>query len=630
MKLFLTAAAALTICLSVYSQSKKSFKYFNSAREELRNNNYQQALKDLDKAIEDSPDFVEAILFKADLHKQMGQGEKALPLYKNALENNGPYYVNLFYGEALFEQGHYKEAITYLDRYAQNPRATQKYLTQANTLKANCEFAIKAVENPKAYDPKNLGKQVNSSAMEYFPSISADGNILVFTHRDPDGNPSDEDFWKTERDSAAMPWRRALPLRGSLNTTLNEGAQSITANGNVIFFAACDRPQGEGSCDIYASFLTREGLWSKPVNLGKNINSALWESQPSISSDGRTLYFVRGKNSFDKNIDIYYSTLENKRWTPARKIPGKVNTDGQETSPYIHFDNQSLYFSSNGHPGMGDLDFFVSKRQEDGSWGEPQNLGYPINTSGQEFSLIVAPNGKTGYFASDNIEGGFGLLDLYSFELPQEVQAVEIAYIRGKVTNRKTGQAVDAELEFSDLDKNETVLVENSGSDGNYFSVLPGSSDYGLSVQKKGYLFYSKNFSLKTQSAERAFELNIELIPIEVGEKVKLENIFFAFDSYKIEEKSFAELATVKNFLEENPQVNISIEGHTDNEGTSAYNTSLSTNRANAVYQYLVDKGINPERLSYKGYGDSMPVATNETEKGRALNRRTEIKITGI
>ncbi len=630
MRFLSLALLIFSLSFSAFSQSKKSFKYFNSAREEIRNNNYQKALDDLDKAIADSPDFIEAILFKADLYKEMGQGEKALPLYEQALQNKAPFYVNLFYGEALFNEGEYSKAIEYLKRYAQNPQASQKYMSQANELIENCEFALTATQQPKAYNPQNLGQKVNSKAMEYFPSISADGNTLVFTHRDPNGNPSDEDFWFTIRDSVGADWSKASPLKGSLNTTLNEGAQSITASGNVIFFAACDRPGGQGSCDIYASFLTKEGFWSKPVNLGPNVNTGMWESQPSISSDGKTIYFVRGQNSFAKNIDIYYSTLENGRWSEAQKIPGKVNTLGQETSPYIHFDNQSLYFSSNGHPGMGDLDFFVSRRQEDGTWGEPQNLGYPINTNGQEFSLIVSPDGKTGFFSSDNIAGGFGLLDLYSFELPEESQAVEIAYIKGKVTNKKTGELVDAEIEFSDLDKNKVVLLENSGRDGRYFSVLPGNGDYGLSVQKKGFLFYSKNFSLKTESQERAFELNVELLPIEIGDKVKLENIFFGFDSYEIDEKSFSELATVEHFMKENPTVKISVEGHTDNEGSASHNKTLSENRAKAVYNYLINKGIDASRLSYKGFGDSEPVATNDTEEGRALNRRTEIKITGI
>lgn len=615
---------------TLQAQSGRAKKLYENARQDIRADDYQGALENLDKALEKEPEYIEALLFKADILQRLGKPEETLDLYKKALESGAPYYVNLFYGQALFSTGNYQEAIVALERYNASPQTSPKYVAQANEMILNSQFALKAMSKPKDYSPENLGPKVNSRDMEYFPSISADGLTLVFTHRNPEGQRSDEDFWVTTRDSVTGPWKKAEPLRGKLNTTLNEGAQSITSNGNVIFFAACERREGLGSCDIYASYYEGNGSYSEPVNLGPKINSALWESQPSISSDGRTLYFVRGGSSTARNIEIMYSTLTERGWTEAKKIPGKVNTNGQEVSPFIHFDNRSLYFSSNGHPGMGDLDFFVSRRQADDTWGEPQNLGYPINTAGQEFSLIVAPDGKTGFFSSDNIENGFGRLDLFSFELPEESRAEEIAYIRGKVTNKKTGEPISAEIEFSDLDKNEVVLTEKSSKNGKYFSVLPSNSDYGLSIQKKGFLFYSKNFSLATQSVERAFELNVELIPIEVGERVKLENIFFGFDSYKLQERSFSELGTIEHFLKENPGVTITIEGHTDNEGTSAYNKNLSQSRAKSVYDYLVEKGISKERLSYNGFGDSQPIATNDTEEGRALNRRTEVKITGV
>lgn len=630
-KLRILILCTLFTVVAANAQSKRALKYFNKAREEVRDENINAALEDLNKALEDSPDYVDALLFKADLLLRMGDAEKTLPLYERAIAAGAPYYVHLFYGRALFESGDYKSAIPALQKYAQSPQATKKYLAQVDELIANSQFAIKATAEPQPYNPQNLGPNVNSRDMEYFPSISADGLTLVFTHRNPIGEQSDEDFWITTRDSVNGPWKKSGPLRGQLNTRLNEGAQSITSSGNVIFFAACERQEGLGSCDIYASFYQGKGTYSKPMNLGPQINSVAWESQPSISSDGRTLYFVRGLGSTARNLDLYYSTLSAEGyWSEAKKVEGLINTPEKETSPYIHFDNQSLYFSSNGHPGMGDLDFFVSRRQPDGTWGEPQNLGYPINTPGQEFSLIVAPDGKIGFFSSDNIEGGYGLLDLYSFELPEESRAQEIAYIKGRVINKKTREPISAEIEFSDINKNTVVLTEQSGKDGNYFSVLPGRADYALSIQKKGFLFYSKNFTLSTESAERAYVLNVELIPIEVGKKVKLENIFFDFDSYKLQERSFSELNTIYSFLKENPGVEISIEGHTDNQGTAAYNKSLSENRAKSVYTYLVEKGIAKERLSYKGYGDTQPVATNDTEEGRALNRRTEVKITGI
>jgi outer membrane protein OmpA-like peptidoglycan-associated protein/tetratricopeptide (TPR) repeat protein len=612
------------------AQSKKSVKLLTKARQEMQKDNPEEALKKLDKALKDSPDYIEAMLFAAEIHQDRGDLESSLGYYQRAVDQKAPYFIYLFYGENLFALARYEEAIKAFEEYIKSPQAKKKYLEKVNRYIKNCEFAIGALANPKDYNPLNMGPKVNSGDMEYFPSISADGNTLVFTHRSVTGKKTDEDFFVSFRDPSSGEWSESSPLRGYLNTIQNEGAQTLTADGQTLFFAACERRDGYGSCDIYASFYDGKGLWSKPVNLGDSVNSRVWDSQPSISPDGKTLYFVRGSSSISKNIDIYYSQLrKNGRWGKAKKLAGKVNTKYQETSPFIHFDNQSLYFSSNGHPGMGDLDFFVSRKEENGEWGEPENIGYPINTSSQEFSLVVAPDGKTAYFASDN-EDGNGLLDLYNFELPEEVRASEIAYIKGRVTNKVTGKPLKSGINFSDLDKNKVVLTEGTGKNGRYFSVLPANSDYALNIKKKGFLVYSRNFSLATQTIDRAFELNVELIPIEVGKKVKLENVFFSTDSYELDTRSFAELNEVVNFMQENETVKISVEGHTDNEGSPAHNQTLSKNRAKAVYNYLIDKGIAKERLSSKGYGDSQPVADNSTEEGRKQNRRTELKITAF
>lgn len=629
-KKFLLGLVMSLFCSLLTAQSNRSVKYFNKAREAVANDEYQDAKEYLEKAIEDSPDYTEALLFAADLYRKENKLDKALGYYEKVMRSNPPYYTFLFYGQTLFAAGKYTEAVKALNTYQQSPRANPKYAGEVQQLIDNSNFALQSRSQPKPYNPENMGKEINTDQMEYFPSVSADGNTLVFTHRNMEGAKTDEDFWISQRDSSGAPWKKAQPLRGFLNTELNEGAQALTSDGNIIYFAACERRDGFGSCDIYASFYQGEGIWSKPVNLGDSVNSRVWDSQPSISSDGKTLYFVRGRSSYDKNIDIYCAELRpDGRFGKAKPLRGKVNTGGQETSPFIHFDNQNLYFSSNGHPGMGDLDFFVSRRQPDGSWGSPKNLGYPINTGGQEFSLIVAPDGKTGYFASDALEGGLGLLDLYSFELPEEVRAIEIAYISGKVTNKKTGAPIATDIDFTDIDSEQKILTERSRRSGNYFAVLPGNADYALNIQAEGYLFYSRNFSLATQTADRAFELNVELIPIEVGERVKLENVFFATDSYELDTRSNAELNEVARFMKANPSVKIALEGHTDKEGNAAYNKTLSEKRAQSVRSYLLEQDIAAERLSAKGYGDTQPIATNDTEEGRQLNRRTELRITG-
>lgn len=597
------------------------------AREMVKENNYERALRELDKAIEEDESYVEAYMFKADLFNRLGDSENALQQYEIARNYQFPYYLDFFQGRQLFGMQRYEESIPFLQAYLAHPKANQRYKKDIETMIASAEFAIEALKHKIAYDPKNLGSKVNTGELEYFPSISGDARTLVFTHRKEAGQKLDEDFWYSTRDSSGAPWSKAQLLPGQLNTSGNEGAQSLSADGNILFFAGCERPDGLGSCDIYVSFLRPNGGWTKAMNLGPAINTALWESQPSISPDGRTLYFVRGRSGNDPNMDIFYSELKGRRWTKAKKLKGLVNTPGQETSPFIHFDNQHLYFSSNGHPGMGDLDFFVSELQADGSWGTPRNLGHPINTVYQEFSLIVAPDGRTGFFSSDALEEGLGKLDLYEFTLPLEAQAKPVAYVEGKVIDQKTREPLKAPLKFTDLEDTTKVVLGNSDASGYFYAVLASQADYGLSVAQKGYLFYSRNFALAEQNREEALYLLVELVPIESGQKVILENIFFDFDSYELNPKSDQEIQEIYRFLSLNPNLKIRLEGHTDNQGTASYNAELSRNRAQSVYQRLIDMGIAAERMEFQGFGSSKPLGPNDTESQRALNRRTELHI---
>lgn len=630
--LFFVLCFCLIQIKPIQAQSKKSIKLFEKAKEADKEGLSQKALEYLDRAIEKSPEYVEAYLFAADIHRTEENFNKAIFYYESLLKNQEvPYYFYLFYGETLFEIGEYDKAILAFKEYLKSNKAASRYKEKVRTYIANCEFSIEAISKPKPFNPLNLGELVNSENMEYFPSISADGNALVFTYRAPNENKSDEDFFISLRDTNTGEWTQSRPAAGFLNTQLNEGAQSITSDGNIIYFAACERQEGFGSCDIYASFYKGNGQWSKAINLGPNINSRVWDTQPSISSDGKTLYFVRASHGRSKNKDIYYAQLQKDgKWGKAKKLEGPINTPGSETSPFIHFDNKTLYFSSDGHPGLGNLDFFVSRKKEDGSWGKPENLGYPINSNEDDFSLIVSPDGKTGYFSSERLKGNIGMQDLYSFTLPLESRAIEIAYIKGKITNKLTGQPISAQIEFSELQSSETILLEQSNRAGNYFSVLPGNADYGLNIQKKGFLVYSKNFSLSEENVRKAYVLNVKLIPIAVDQKVKLENVFFATASFDLDSRSNSELNKVLDFLNENPTVKISIEGHTDNEGSKSANLKLSKNRALSVYHYLVSKGIDAERLSTIGYGSSKPIADNDSELGRKKNRRTEIRITSF
>jgi outer membrane protein OmpA-like peptidoglycan-associated protein len=623
--LFLILLSIFT--LSSNAQSKKARKKLMEARTLVSEHKYQDALEEIDDALNDAPEFVDAWLFKADILNRLGNAEEALQCYVEAQTYDPPYFLNLFQGRQLYNMQRYAEAIPFLESYRSEPRASSKYIEEAVQIIESSKFAIEALKTAIVYNPINLGPAVNTDNLDYFPSISADGNTLVFTHRKLEGQKLDEDFWFTERDSANAPWSQAKLIPGRLNSPGNEGAQSISSDGKIIFFAACERPDGAGSCDIYASFLQKNGIWTKAVNLGPAINSGMWESQPSVSSDSKTLYFVRGRSGSDPNMNIFYSEYNKGRWSKAKPIPGEINTPKQETSPYIHFDNEHLYFSSSGHPGMGDLDFFVSARKGDGTWGEPKNLGHPINTQFQEFSLIVAPDGKTGFFSSDALEGGIGKLDLYEFQLPQSAQAFAIAYLKGRVINVETRAPVPSSLDFFNLEDSTKLLSRNTNNEAEFYAVLPVGSDYGLSIAQPGYLFFSRNFALASKNREEALELLLELEPIKAGQSVTLENVFFEYDSFEINKRSNQEILKVFEFLNLNPNLSVQLEGHTDNQGSLAHNKMLSTNRAKAVKDRLIKLGIAAERLSSNGYGATKPIASNEDEKGRATNRRTEMLI---
>jgi outer membrane protein OmpA-like peptidoglycan-associated protein len=352
-----------------------------------------------------------------------------------------------------------------------------------------------------------------------------------------------------------------------------------------------------------------------------------------MAPDGKTLYFIRGKRTRQgKEQDIYKSELkENGEWTEPVKLSSTINTPYREESVFIHPDGRTLYFSSNGHPGMGGLDIFYSRKQEDGSWSEPKNLGYPINTHDQENSLLVSPDGTHAYFGSDR-EGGYGGLDLYRFELPDSVRADPVTYLRGKLVDAETGEPLRAEFELKDLSNGE--LVTRSSSDkknGTFLVPLPTGREYALSVDRKGYLFHSEHFMLKQKGGGTSdpVKKNIELQPIDTGRSVVLENVFFETAKYNLKKESRVELDKLYRFLKANPSVRIEIQGHTDSVGTARDNQILSENRAEAVYDYLEKKGIDPSRMVAKGYGERRPIADNSTPEGRARNRRTAYKIIG-
>jgi outer membrane protein OmpA-like peptidoglycan-associated protein/tetratricopeptide (TPR) repeat protein len=605
----------------------------------------EKAIDALKTALERDSNFVEAYMLFGNIDEDLKKYDDALSNYRKAVDKSPDFFPNNYFalGSLQYKKGLYSEAKANFEKFLTYPKINTNLSAKAKQLEANCSFADSAMKHPVPFKPVNMGDSINSSDQEYFPCITADGKTFLFTRRfkkiDEYGiKREQEDFFVSHFEKGH--WTKSRPL-DELNTSGNEGAANLSADGQYIFFIGCEemdgypdgREKGQGSCDIYISKKNGD-KYGRVRNLGTPINTGAWESQPSFSSDGRTLYFIRAdKGANGKiNYDIYFSFIDDSsRWSEPVPLPDNINTPGQEMTVFIHPDNQTLYFASDGHPGMGGEDIFMSRRRPDGSWGDPVNLGYPINTANDENSLLVNADGKIAYFASDR-EDSHGGLDLYQFDLYEGAQPEKVTYMKGKVFDADTRTPLGASFELIDLATAKPVVhsVSNSGN-GEFLICIPAGKSYALNVSKDGYLFYSDNFMLKDiKSAKEPFLKDVPLKPIKVGQSIVLKNIFYESDKYNVKDESRAELGKIISFMNKNPKVKVEISGHTDNVGTKQHNQLLSENRAKAVYDHLIDAGLDKNRLTYKGYADSKPIAPNTTEAGKAQNRRTEFLITEV
>ena len=600
--------------------AKKAQAAFDQAISSMREYKPKDAVKYLQEAVKFQPKFADAYGQLGLTYVEMKQYAQALEAFKQlqTLDPDGIRRVRLANARALAGNGMFTEALAMVNAFIANAKNP---VPAAEQLKKNMEFAVKT--KPVPFQPQNLGDNINSPDPEYFPSLTIDGKTLIYTRR---VNGKNEDFFISTRDSS-LQWQPAKNMGEPVNTSFNEGAQNISQDGQMLVFTGCDFPEGRGSCDIYYSIKTPEG-WQMPKNVGPGVNTRDWESQPCLSPDKQSLYFVRQTPDASSDIFVSHRTPEG-QWGRAERLGPTINTPGRETTPFLHADGQTLFFASDGHPGYGGLDIFYSRRQPDGSWGTPVNLGYPINTIEEEGSLVVSSDGKTAYFASDRSDSR-GSLDIYSFELYEAARPLPTLYVKGFVYDAKTNKRLTAAMELMDLSTKLTIATIRSDENGDYLVPLPTGKDYAFNVNRKGYLFYSDNFSLKEAKGDQPFEKNIPLQPLEANAVVVLRNIFFATKEYALQPASTTELDKLVALLKDNPAMQVEIGGHTDNVGSDADNQVLSENRARSVVQYLVEHGIAANRLKAKGFGKTKPIDTNDTEAGRAQNRRTELKVISI
>lgn len=481
-------------------------------------------------------------------------------------------------------------------------------------------------EDTSSIEVKRLSNHINSNEDEYWPIISADEKKLFFTRKIQQNNYPQEDFFISDYENGE--WGEAYPF-SSINTNENEGSLSISADGRFMVFTMCGRKDGYGSCDLY--FSRKIGnKWTSPLNMGDVINTKAWETQPALSSDGQTLYFVSNREGGKGKMDIWMTKMLGIEkngfmvWMPPINL--NFNTVKNDMSPFIHTDNRSLYFSSDGYSGVGGLDFFVSFLQDDNNFSIPENLGQKFNTTEDEMGISINISGEKAYFSS----GKEGIInrDIYLISLPNKLKPTKANYLKGKILNKQTLKPIFAELSLVNLSNKKDI--QHYVSDpifGDFLICYIDKEKYLLEVKADGYMYYALNINGEDSIVKKRHK-NILLTPIAKGEKVILDNVYFDFDSYHLKQESFIELNKIVQFLIKNPYLKVLIAGHTDNIGSHEYNNQLSTQRAREVYNYLLNKNIKKNRLFYKGFGKSYPIENQDNEEAREKNRRTEIIIT--
>jgi outer membrane protein OmpA-like peptidoglycan-associated protein/tetratricopeptide (TPR) repeat protein len=643
------------------SSSKKAIKLLEEAMEAPRLNkdqygreNYQLGLEIVAKAIEKDPNFWEAYLLGGEYAEYTNQLPLAIDYYQKAIRinpNHSPTGNTYFYLSNLqFATGDYANCIKTAQEFLLFKSANPANIKIARKLIESSNFAQQAISHPTNFKPINLGPAINTKDPEYFPTITVDGKTILFTRLISDNRvqgplKKQEDFYVSHLINGA--WNKSEPMPSHINTVNNEGAPTISADGRSLIFVACpdisgteygEGRQGRGSCDL---FITKRlgNRWSTVTNLPGNVNTNVWETQPSLSSDGKTLYFirsVRGQNG-QKNSDIYTSTLlENGTWGTPSRLPENVNTPLEEESVLIHPDGKTLYFASRGHVGLGGSDLYMTRLEADGTWSNPVNLGYPINTKNDENSLMVSPDGEIGFFASDR-EGGFGDLDIYYFEMPASIKPIKTLYFEGLVVDAITKKPIPGKFQLIDIKTGKEVIrSEADPVSGEFMVSLPVGKEYAVNVSYPGYNFYSQNFNMEVKENQEAMHIDINMVPIGSDLPVVLANVFFDLNQAKLRPESFIELNKLRDLLVKNASIKIEIGGHTDTRGDANENQILSEGRANSVKNYLIEQGIDPSRLTAIGYGESQPKISDEEiaklktaleqEKAHQQNRRTEYK----
>ncbi len=607
-----------------------------------------------DQIIEEEPEHFGAIFAKAydqlkraekdPMSKGIGFGFKPM---KEVADLCPTYHMYPYYymGLISMQNKEFKEAEANFKKFLEiefdNPEwypkdYEEKYL-QVEAWIPQCAYYDSLYSNPVPFEPKVV-RGISSRDNDYLGIISPDNEVALyirrhFVKRKNDLTPREiEEFMRSKR----LPngeFDEGTPMPNPFNVTENVGSATLTIDNKRMFLTICnDDAQGYKNCDIFYSDWSYHG-WSDPVNVGPGVNGKnSFEGQPTVTPDGKTLYFVsiREDEIGDiDNMDLYVSHLqEDGTWGQAKNLGTTINTKGHEKSPFIHEDSHTLYFSSDGHNGIGDFDIYYVRQDSLGNWTKPKNIGHPINTEGADVGFFVAVDGKTAYISSNEREDGIGGWDMFSFPLYKEARPEKVLFLKGQLKDENNKRITDATIKFKNMETKEVHEVDVDTLTGDYVAVMNFSSDIVMTVEKKGAAFTSRYLSKEDTTLNDVKKMNVEVKQVKVGEAYKLHDIKYETDRFNLDQESINMMAEFAEYLKKNPKMKVAIHGHTDNIGSPADNLRLSENRAKAVYDILVKNGISSSRLSFKGFGETKPVKSNDSEAGRAENRRTEFVIT--